>query len=611
MKSATLSLVLLLFSIALQAQSFDPVERQRIVQFWSEPGRYTVTPLDKAGNESPWKVRLSPEGAAWRKRYQAITNEDPIKLNPDVIGTKSYADWHDWVKAQAAFDRQEAVRRADASNTVFRRGQTGVANKPSAPLAFAPGRIPIELERQLGTPPPFWREMLPKRYEVVFPGEPPYRYEDSIYTDTTSFLSANGVRDFGTKYHPLVLPKDTIDALFDITNLTQEERLVVMAVSTKEGGFDAINTYDSGYVSVGFLQFIAHANGNYSLKDVLRRHRGSAPAAFERDFRRYGIDLTRDETTIAVVNPTNGQELNGAAAVRAIIEDKRLTAVFQRAGQTSNEFRAAQVWVAYQSYWPGKEVITLENGQRVRVSDIIKTPQAMTNLMDTSVNKGRGFFTKRMKETLDKLMRTHQLTNATELATYETQISEAMVNRKYSEDDWKRFLARNTQIPRQEMDRRKEIVMGMDMGRNSTRILEDFPEITQPPIVTPKPQPNPTPVAPIVQIVGRSQTPNTIPNLKSEFDRLQVVNTQTNDLAEALYRYQTVNTRLGVHYLIDRNGEIWGLATEKESVLMGEQTALRSIVVGMVGNSNQRSPQQNNALRNLRTWLAERYKLAE
>ena len=103
------------------------------------------------------------------------------------------------------------------------------------------------------------------------------------------------------------------------------------AVSILEGGFDSVNTYDTGYVSVGFIQFASLKEGGGSLGAVLKNFKAADPLAFASDFHRFGVDV--DETGhLVVVDPTSGAVATGAEANARIIEDKRLIAVFGRAG---------------------------------------------------------------------------------------------------------------------------------------------------------------------------------------------------------------------------------------------------------------------------------------
>jgi hypothetical protein len=79
-----------------------------------------------------------------------------------------------------------------------------------------------------------------------------------------------------------------------------------------------------------------------------------------------------------------------------VIEDKRLTAVFQRAGRKSEAFRVAQIKTARASYWPAGDPvqITLPNGKTISgvVSDFIKSEAGLATLLDRKVNTGTSAF---------------------------------------------------------------------------------------------------------------------------------------------------------------------------------------------------------------------------
>jgi hypothetical protein len=124
---------------------------------------------------------------------------------------------------------------------------------------------------------------------------------------------------------------------------------------------------------------------------VLRRQKAANPAAFESDFRRFGVDVSEKGLLVAV-DPSTGAELEGPAAAQKIIEDKRLIAVFQRAGRLSRSFRTAQVRVAKEQFYPASDKVTLKVGDKTlegKVSDFVKTEAGMAVLMDRKVNTGK------------------------------------------------------------------------------------------------------------------------------------------------------------------------------------------------------------------------------
>ena len=69
-----------------------------------------------------------------------------------------------------------------------------------------------------------------------------------------------------------------------------------------------------------------------------------------------GIDVNA-EALLVVMIPLTGVELTGADAVQKTIADKRLTAIWQRAGKRSMAFRVAQIKVAKSHYWPADDTV--------------------------------------------------------------------------------------------------------------------------------------------------------------------------------------------------------------------------------------------------------------
>ena len=69
------------------------------------------------------------------------------------------------------------------------------------------------------------------------------------------------------------MPDARLKALFAAAGFTGSEQRVMKAVSRLEGGFDSVNTYDTGFVSIGFIQFITEGEGKGSLLEVLQQEK--------------------------------------------------------------------------------------------------------------------------------------------------------------------------------------------------------------------------------------------------------------------------------------------------------------------------------------------------
>ncbi|HEX2948604.1 MAG TPA: hypothetical protein VHV83_03400 [Armatimonadota bacterium] len=215
-------------------------------------------------------------------------------------------------------------------------------------------------------------------YKVVLPwNNATYYYAaDAIPLDSRFLLHANGIRDAGIP----IRERPDVHELFAEAGITDPvAKDVFIKVSQYEGGFEAVNTWDTGYVSVGFIQFITGQTGDgYPLLHVLQRMKedearyATTNASHRNEFAQYftdhGIDVRDGQ--LYVHDPTTGSTQTGNAAVELLIKDKRLIAIFQDAGCKSRAFQLAQLREAYGAYYlannsfsiPVAEVSVYENG---------------------------------------------------------------------------------------------------------------------------------------------------------------------------------------------------------------------------------------------------------
>lgn len=368
------------------AQMFSDDERAGLVAYWSEPGRYEVSAPESARTKGPWQVRLSIPGSQWLWNYgralglsKGPPTEDPVPANPEQKA------WDAWIDAKLAWDRAVAADQAATANA-FLLG----LEAPRATAPKPPGPAPKALVALAGNPPPFACVVAPLQHRVTFDEKMAITYTDNplMRSRYAYYRFPQGVMSAGTRVREL--PADYVDRLFVEAGVSGSERKVMAAVSLLEGGFDSVNTYDTGFVSVGFIQFACLQAGAGSLGQVLRREKQENPAAFQADFRQFGIDVAETAELVAV-DPATGAELAGADAAMKIIEDKRLIAVFQRAGKLSQAFRAAQIKVAKAMYYPGNDEVAIQVGGQTLsgpISTIVKSEAGMATLMDRKVNTG-------------------------------------------------------------------------------------------------------------------------------------------------------------------------------------------------------------------------------
>ena len=112
---------------------------------------------------------------------------------------------------------------------------------------------------------------------MTLPDKTTYQYKDVI-APPKYLTHATGVNKEGT---PLSSWKaKDIDALFDEAGVKDvDQRKAILRVSAKEGGFNAINTWDTGFVSVGAIQFTTGPDGNYNIAKLLQTAKTAVLAA--------------------------------------------------------------------------------------------------------------------------------------------------------------------------------------------------------------------------------------------------------------------------------------------------------------------------------------------
>lgn len=368
-------------------------ERAACVTFWGRPGRVRVS-------LAPPRASLTPEASLWFHDFNRA-----LKTAPPADA----AAWRAWTDAKFAHDRWEAAQAAGAS--------------PDDPEPPAPGLVPAALLRAAGDPPPLSAAAVPKRYVISLGDGPPLSYTAPIPISPRypSYRSAEGVISGGAPLRDM--PAGDLDRLMRAAGLTPFEAHVVGAVSRLEGGFDAVNTYDTGYVSVGFIQFITAAGGDGSLASVLATEKANAPTDFARDFHIRGIDVT-PSGIYAALDPATGAALTGPEAVQKTIHDPRLVAVFQAAGRSSTAFRVAQIQAAKRGYYPADDplTVTLPNGATLtgRVGDVLHSEAGMATAFDRKVNTGHA--APEVAAAAASVLAAHGLLSLAALAPYEREV---------------------------------------------------------------------------------------------------------------------------------------------------------------------------------------------
>lgn len=430
----TLALPLIALAIAAPAATaptsprdplFNEAEREAIVAFWSQPGRYESLPAGDAKGTARWQARYTAQGSLWvREFYRLRADGKVVPTKTPVAQNDQQRAWDAWLESRFQLDKWNAEQDAMRNNAL----ETGspvpspVREKPADP-----GPMPDDLLEKLPQPPVFYSAVVPFLHRVTFEDDA-VSYEDNVAVPYkyAYYRFDQGVQSGGIKVATRAAPY--IARLLERAEIGDMERKVFGAVSLLEGGFDSVNTYDTGFVSVGFIQFASLSTGSGSLGAVLLKMKADTPASFESEFRKYGIDVTPDGFLVAL-DPTTGVETVGPEANRRIIADKRLIAVFQRAGRMSEDFNVAQLATAKQLYYPIDDELRVEVGGKVlscKVRDVFRSEAGLATLMDRKVNTGS---LEPLSEYLYDLVAQTGMKDLKDAAKYEWALTRAMAYR--------------------------------------------------------------------------------------------------------------------------------------------------------------------------------------
>ena len=372
-------IILALASISAgQTSYWSDSEKSQIMQWWSEPGRYSITPTDE------YVVRLTTQGSKWLWDYNHLRGRG--KTPPGQVpapNSDQEVVWEKWIDARVAYDRYLAACAAETLNAEMKH------RTPKYPVEVKePGPADPDFITKFGAPPSFAANVKPNKIVVKF-DDMSLNYSDNVNMRPryAYYRFDNGVNSEGAPIKSI--PSDELQGILRDAGYDDSDSKVFKSVSILEGGFDAINTYDTGYISVGFIQFASLKEGAGSLGQAMLQYKQESPSDFDKDFHRFGVDVTPDEKIVAL-DLESGEEKIGPDANTQVIKDKRLIAAFQRAGMY-RPFRLLQLRAAKTIYWPMNDKVTFKIGtDKVTrpLSDFVKSEAGKAVFLDRKVNTG-------------------------------------------------------------------------------------------------------------------------------------------------------------------------------------------------------------------------------
>jgi len=194
--------------------------------------------------------------------------------------------------------------------------------------------------------------------------------------------------------------------------LTNKQAAALEYVSSHEGKYDAINSYDGGIFSYGSVQFVGAAEHGGSLNRVLAGMKVNAPARFVQVFQQVGIDSVAGVTTVL---DETGRLLSGDEAWLYIQKTVPLYGAFIRAGFDPDlvleQLRAAND-LYVQPALNFRLNLTI-NGIKItvpRLRDILSSEGLLTALIAIAINRGTGSMGRMVGEIMTTLATTQNLT---------------------------------------------------------------------------------------------------------------------------------------------------------------------------------------------------------
>ena len=201
--------------------------------------------------------------------------------------------------------------------------------------------------------------------------------------------------------------------------LTDVQARALQFVSQHEGNFDAINSYDKGIFSFGFIQFVGSSANGGSLNRLLESMKLNAPTLFNQYFRKMGIDT--EGGTVTVLND-NGQKLAGDNAWLFIQNTVPLYAPFIQSGfeplLIKEQLRCATS-LYVQTAMKLKVPLNINGIPLVvpQIAKILSSEAATTMLIDLCVNQGSGGLTRILQTAIPIVAQKYRLLTLNTLAT--------------------------------------------------------------------------------------------------------------------------------------------------------------------------------------------------
>jgi len=209
----------------------------------------------------------------------------------------------------------------------------------------------------------------------------------------------------------------TVDQLIDgEAKISKSNKAILKLVSSFEGKFSSVNTWDIADVTWGFIQWTTGKSGKGSLIDTLLACKELAPLQFDTRLRRYGLDVTAKDGIVLTL--ADGTVKTGKEAARHIQLDPVLVAILSASGEDP-AFKVAQLRHANAKV--GKEVLSSSvtvGGRKVRLGEILTSELAVGGAFNRAVHAGAGAVRKLLSGALNQWAKQEKIDTSKPVSTW-------------------------------------------------------------------------------------------------------------------------------------------------------------------------------------------------
>ncbi len=179
---------------------------------------------------------------------------------------------------------------------------------------------------------------------------------------------------------------DSVAAALARSGISEDKQAILRVLSSLEGRFSTVNTWDRAVVTFGFTQWTTDAMGDGTLCKLMDAIRSAAPDAYSRCFQRYGLDL--DPKRRFRVSLPDGRVLAGGPAARHVQTSVKHVAVLSAAGMDP-DVQTAQIRFAEDKKIDAMLAHRLSaGGKSARLADLLTSEYSVGVMMDRAAGTG-------------------------------------------------------------------------------------------------------------------------------------------------------------------------------------------------------------------------------